>query len=62
MQFKPANQHAHKFKSAIGMNIMVLTLNLETLRALSITYLRTWNYNTMLLNTMSLLHDTVHQK
>lgn len=58
MQFKPANQQIHKFKSAIRMIIMVFTLNLELLRASCITYLRT----IMLLNTASLLDDTVDQK
>lgn len=34
MQFKPANEHAHKFKSAIEMNIMALALNAELPRGL----------------------------
>lgn len=34
MQFKPANEHAHKFMPATEMNIMVLALNSELLRGL----------------------------
>lgn len=35
MQFKPANERAHKFMPAIEMNIMVLALNSE--KSLSLT-------------------------
>lgn len=62
MQFQPANEHAHKFKSVIGMNIMILTLKSEILRTLCITYIRTWDYNTMPLNTVSFLDDIEDQK
>lgn len=56
---EPANKHVHIFKSAIGMDMMVLT---QLITSKSSAYqLRIWSSNTMLLNRMTLLDAIVDQ-